>query len=94
MCSRRRRQWIIRQFHRLHLAGAGAERLLVAVNYSAHQSQCYVRLPFSDLGDKQWTLKDLLDDAHYERAGNDLQSKGLYLDVAPWQSHVFEMSGA
>jgi hypothetical protein len=72
----------------------GGERLLVAVNYSAHQSQCYVRLPVQGLGDKQWMLKDLLGDARYERAGDDLQSRGLYLDVGPWQHHAFEMSPA
>ena len=67
------------------------ERLIVAVNYSAHQSQCYVRLPFSELGDKQWTLKDLFSDARYDRDGRDLQTRGLYLDVGPWQHHAFEM---
>jgi hypothetical protein len=67
------------------------ERLLVCVNYAAHQSQCYLRLPFSDLGGKQWQLQDLLSKARYDRDGNDLQSRGLYLDMAPWQYHVFEM---
>jgi hypothetical protein len=72
--------------------GTVDERVLVAVNYSAHPSQCYVRLPFLDLGSGQWRLQDLLGDAHYERDGDDLQSRGLYLDVAPWQSHAFDMS--
>lgn len=66
-------------------------RLLVAVNFAAHPSQCYVRLPFPDLGDRRWQLRDLLGDAHYERDGHDLHSHGLYLDVAPWQHHVFEL---
>ena len=66
-------------------------RLLVAVNFGSHPSQCYVRLPFSDLGDGGWQLRDLLGDAQYERDGEDLQSRGLYLDVPPWQYHVFEM---
>jgi len=74
--------------------GAGRERLLVAVNYAPHHSQCYVRFPFPDLGGRQWRLQDLLGDARYERDGNDLQSRGLYLDVGPWQCHVFEMRGA
>jgi hypothetical protein len=30
--------------------GCDGERLLVAVNYASNQSQCYVRLPFADLG--------------------------------------------
>ena len=68
----------------------GGERLLVAVNYAAHQSQCYVRLPFSDLGGRTWRLQDLLGGASYERDGDELQTRA-YLDVAPWQHHAFKM---
>ena len=70
----------------------GGERLLIAVNYSADQSQCFVRLAFPGLAGRQWRLQDLLGDARYERDGNDLQSRGLYLDVAPWQYYVFEVT--
>jgi hypothetical protein len=63
------------------------------VNYAAHQSQCYVRLPFSGLDGKRWRLRDLLSTAEYERDGNELQSKGLYLDVPAWFCHVYEMKG-
>lgn len=69
----------------------GGERVIVCVNFANHQSQCYVRLPFPDLIGKPWQLRDLVGDADYERDGNDLQSRGLYLDVAPWQHHLFEM---
>jgi len=67
------------------------ERLVVAVNYAPHQSQCYIRLPFTDLGKGRWRLQDLLGDAQYDRDGNDLQLRGLFLDVPPWQYHVFEL---
>ena len=70
---------------------SGGECLLVTVNYAPHQSQCYVHLPSPDLGGKQWRLGDLLSAASYDRDGNELQSRGLYLDLAPWQYHVFEM---
>ena len=70
---------------------SNGERLLVGVNYSAQPSQCFVRLPFPGLGDKQWRLQDLLGEAQYDRDGNDLQSRGLYLDVPAWKYHVFEM---
>jgi hypothetical protein len=66
-------------------------RLLITVNYSDHRSQCYVRLPFSDLARRTWQLRDLFGDAQYERDGSDMQSRGLYLDVTPWQYHFFEM---
>ena len=71
--------------------GAGDERLLVTVNYAPNQSQCLVRLPFADLGNRQWRLKDLLGDATYDWAGNDLQGRGLYLDERPWSARVFAL---
>jgi hypothetical protein len=61
------------------------------VNYASHPSQCYLRLPFPDFGSHQWRLRDLLGEADYERDGKDLQSRGLYLDVVPWQYHIFEI---
>jgi hypothetical protein len=73
--------------------GACGKRLLVAVNYAPNQSQCYVRLPFTDLGNRPWRLQDLLRDATYDREGNDLESRGLYLDVPPWQASVFSLQG-
>jgi len=66
-------------------------RLVVAVNYADQPSQCYVRLPFPDLESGRWRLRDLLGDAQYEREGEELQSRGLCLDMTPWQYHIFEM---
>ena len=70
----------------------GDERLVVAVNFAPNQSQCYVRLPFADLGNEQWRLKDLIGDATYERGGDDLQARGLYLDEPPWRAHIFSLT--
>lgn len=68
------------------------ERLLVTVNYAPHQSQCYVRLPFAGLRGSRWRLRDLLSNAVYDRDGQDLECRGLYLDIPPWHCHVFEFS--
>ena len=73
--------------------GNGGGRLLVTVNYAPHYSQCYVRLPLGGLGGRQWRLEDLLGGAHYDREGEDLESRGLYLDLPPWGYHVFELKG-
>ncbi|MBC8041387.1 MAG: alpha-amylase, partial [Opitutaceae bacterium] len=72
----------------------GGGRLLVAVNYAPRQSQCYVRLPFADLECAQWRLEDLVSDARYDRAGPELLSRGLYLDVPPWHCHIFQLNPA
>jgi hypothetical protein len=71
---------------------AEGERLLVTVNYAPNQSQCYVRLPFPDLGNGPWRLQDLIGDGAYDREGSDLESHGLFLDLAPWQASVFSMT--
>ena len=67
------------------------ERLLLTVNYAENQSQCFVRLPFGGLAGRQWRLQDLLSEAVYDRDGSDLQSRGLYLDLPPWQYHISSM---
>jgi hypothetical protein len=69
-------------------------RLLVAVNYSGHPAQCYVRLPLVDAAFTRWRLRDLLGAATYDRDGADLQARGLFLDMTPWQYHAFEMRPA
>ncbi len=71
--------------------GRSGEQILVAVNFSGHQSQCYVSLPFPELGGRTIRLTDVLSDAVYERDGNDLIARGLYLDVHPWQYHIFDI---
>jgi hypothetical protein len=67
-------------------------RLVVAVNYAGHQGQCYVRLPFPDLAGRTVRLEDRLGPARYDRAGDDLRSRGLYLDVGAWAYHLFEVT--
>lgn len=69
--------------------GAEDERMLVVVNYAAHQSQCYLKLPFTDLAEKSWQLTDQLGIDVYERDGDHMQSQGLYLDMLPWQASVY-----
>jgi len=74
--------------------GAGDQRLVVAVNYAPHRSQCYLRLPLAGLAGRGWRFRDLTGDAQYERNGDDLSGRGLYLDAGPWQYHVFELTSS
>jgi hypothetical protein len=72
--------------------GRGGERLLIAVNYAGHQSQCYVRLPLPDKHGRQLRFADLMGPSRYDRDGGDLAARGLYLDLQPWGFHVFEIA--
>ncbi|MBX3437115.1 MAG: hypothetical protein KF861_06470 [Planctomycetaceae bacterium] len=68
----------------------GAEaRTLVAVNYAETPSQCFVRLPFTDLAETQWRFTDCFSADDYVRNGRDLHDRGLYLDMRPWQAAVY-----
>jgi hypothetical protein len=68
------------------------QRWLIAVNYTGHQSQCYVGLPCEGLVGRTVRLTDLMGPARYERSGDDLVSRGLYLDMPAWGRHVFDVS--
>jgi hypothetical protein len=72
--------------------GRGGERLVIAVNYAGHQSQCYVRLPLPDMHGRQLRFADLMGPSRYDRDGDDLAARGLYLDLQPWGFHVFEIA--
>lgn len=72
--------------------GAG-RRLLVAVNYGPTPGRCFIRLPYGDLAGRGWLLRDLMSPSvKYERDGNDLDQRGLFLDVPGWAQHVFEVT--
>ncbi len=68
--------------------------LLVAVNYSDHASQCYVRLPYPWLHSRDWRLEDWLSPAVYVRLGSDLVENGLYLDMPAWGAQAFSFEQA
>jgi hypothetical protein len=71
--------------------GSGGERMLIAVNYAPHPSQCYVDLPFPEIANRSVRLEDSLSSASYTREGNELLERGLYLDLQPWSYHAFEL---
>jgi hypothetical protein len=72
--------------------GSDGERFLVAVNYSSTQAQCYLKLPFSEMSQKNYLLRDRLSEVVYKRDGDNLLEQGLYLDLPPWGYHVFEFT--
>ena len=81
----------VEQFIAWRWDGAPGERLCAAVNYGPQQGQCFVQLPWPDLAGRTWRLRDLLGDAVYDRPGDDLLARGLYLDLPPWGHHLFAL---
>ncbi len=72
-------------------AGSGDFRRLVVANNAGHPSQCYVSLPWNDLTGRSWRLEDRLGPEVYIRDGDDLATRGLYLDIPAWGCQAFEL---
>jgi glycosidase len=67
------------------------DRYLVVVNYSDHQGQCRLRLPFTGLAGGSFRLVDLMGSEVYDRDGSELIDPGLYVDLPAWRYNVFEL---
>jgi hypothetical protein len=73
--------------------GEGDDFRLIVVNVSGVQSRGHVSLWAWTLIDSEaWVLHDVMDDSRYTRPGHSLHSPGLYVDLAPYQSHVFRIN--
>ena len=71
--------------------GHSGERMLIAVNYAPHASQCYIPLPFPEIQNRSVQLENLLSSTCYTRDGNELLERGFYLDLGPWSYHIFTL---
>jgi hypothetical protein len=71
--------------------GADGRLLLGCVNYGSTQGQCYADLPLPGLRGRQFVLRDLLGPASYDRSGDELAGRGLYLDMPAWGYHLFDV---
>jgi len=86
--------WLDNQSCRNVLAwcwAAGAERCLIVINFGAGASQARVQVPWDDLRGKDWRLSDVLSGETYDRNGSEMREAGLYVDLTPWQCHVFQV---
>ena len=64
---------------------------VVVVNYSDHQAQCRLQLPFSGLAGRQFRLTDMMGSEVYVRDGNGLIDPGLFIDLGAWRCNVFRL---
>lgn len=63
---------------------------MVVINYSLIRAQAYIQLP--DFLKRQFFIqfRDALTDKTHDRTGEELSKKGLYVDLQPWQAHLFD----
>lgn len=68
------------------------ERYLVVVNLSDSPAQALVHAGWDELAGSNWILTDKLSGTKYERSGDEMRSSGLYVDVAPRNQNLFQLS--
>jgi hypothetical protein len=74
--------------------GADGKHWLAAINYSPHQGQAYMNIPLPAVGGQVVQLRDWFSPAVYDRLGDELLEKGLYLDLPEWGYHLFEITSS
>jgi hypothetical protein len=67
------------------------DRHLIVVNLSDVRSQARVKLPWTDLAGRLFHLTDPLQQTVFDRAGDELQERGLYVDLDAWGYHVLNV---
>jgi len=72
-------------------ADHGGDRHVVVVNLSGQPAQARIQLDWPDLPGRSWRLTDLLNQAVFERDGDELASPGLFVDLGPWQFHLLAL---
>ena len=65
------------------------DRYLIVINFSDNVAQGRVQVVGLDLGEKTWHLTDTLSGEIYERASNEMQNPGLYVELNSWGCHLF-----
>ncbi len=62
---------------------------MIAVNLSDSPLQALIHVPWT--AGATWDLTDVLAEVTYTRDGNDIASRGLYVELAPWAFHFFRL---
>ena len=67
------------------------EDLLITVNYASYRGQCLIQLPQGLPNVGTVKLIDKLSHVSYERTAQELSTRGLFLDVDGYATHIFSV---
>jgi len=65
------------------------QKVVVIVNYSDIVSTCRLKLSISEYSE-EFHITDLLTGQTYMRSAEEVHNSGLYIELKPWQSHIFQ----
>ncbi|MFX1524711.1 MAG: alpha-amylase family glycosyl hydrolase [Promethearchaeota archaeon] len=65
--------------------------LLIIVNFSPNLSKAHIRIDNINFGYDKWKFIDLLNEKDYQYEGKNLVEFGLYVELAAWKGHIFNI---
>ena len=89
--------WENNQSFRSMLAWAwwdDTQQWLLVINYADEVAQCRIRLADMPLPAGQLRFKDHKHGVDYDRESDEVRDQGLYVELQPFDSHVFEIAAA
>jgi hypothetical protein len=66
------------------------DRYLIAINLSGYAVQARVLVTWQDVSNSAWQLTDAMSGAVYDRAGDEIGSVGLYVEMRAWSFHFLQ----
>ena len=72
---------------------SGSTICIVVINLSSQPAQGYIFIPELDARTESVVFDDRLNDAVYYRNPQEIFRNGLYVDLYPYRSHIFDVRG-
>jgi hypothetical protein len=70
---------------------ADQQDFLIIVNYNTTPAKAHIKIKGKQYGYSQWSFKDLITDQEFKYFGKDLDEFGLFIQLNPWKSHIFQV---
>ncbi len=65
---------------------------MVIANYSSSNARARVRITLSETGCSKVTFTEYQENVEYVNRVEDIEKLGLYVELKPWDYHLFEIN--
>ena len=69
----------------------GEQARIIITNLSDEPAQSQIMIAMPGLAGREWLLRDLLNETQYQRSGDEILNKGLYVELQGYGYHLFEV---
>jgi glycosidase len=69
----------------------GEQVRIIITNLSDEPAQSQIMIAMPGLAGREWLLCDLLNETQYQRSGDEILNKGLYVELQGYGYHLFEV---